>query len=208
MKVSSYMLSSYVSNRIITPAQRDVLLDAFSQGKNILVCGNLGVGKTTLLNCMTNELHRMGKRVSVLQNFNEFSLPDVRSIVPYYTFATPKEDYIKSIDSPRSSIIINEVEQAFSTPLLHALRRGRKGVYMGISSCSNENHALMRFALLCKSSFAEVAQFIDLVLCLESDHGNNRVIKHIKAVTGYNESISEFTLANLDTPSRGTMIAS
>ena len=80
---------------------------------------------------------------------------------------------------------------------------------MGISSCSNENHALMRFALLCKSSFAEVAQFINLVLCLENDPGNNnRVIKHIKAVTGYNENTSEFTLANVDTPPRGTMIAS
>ncbi|SEA10678.1 Type II/IV secretion system protein [Selenomonas ruminantium] len=60
MKVPSYMISSYVGRRVITPSQRDVLFHAFSQRMNIIVCGNLGVGKTTFLNAIANELHHMG----------------------------------------------------------------------------------------------------------------------------------------------------
>ena len=198
LKVPSYTLSSYVACKVITPAQRDVLFDSFANRKNVIVCGNLGVGKTTFLNTVAIELHRLGRRIVLVQNFNEFSFPESSKILPIFTYNTPFEDYVKAIDSTRSSVIINELEAGNAKPLLHAMRRGRKDIYLGLSSCSDAGHALMRFGILAKTSFAEVADFIDLVLYLELDSANNRIIRHFKAVSGYNEKTSEFIFHDVD----------
>jgi len=60
---------------------------------------------------------------------------------------------------------------------------------------------LICFALLSKTSFAEVADFIDLVLYMEVDSHNNRIIRHIKEVERFDEKTSEFILQDLDTAS-------
>lgn len=208
MKVPSYMISSYVSRRIITPAQRDVLFHLFAHRKNVLVCGKNGVGKTTFLNAVAVELHRLGRRIATIQNFNEFSLRESPKIQEIFTYLTPQEDYIKALDSTRTSIIINELEATSAKPVLHALRRGRKDIFFGLPSCPDAGHALMRFALLSKTSFNEVSDFIDYVLCLEIDSHNNRIIRHIKAVDGFNEQTNEFILRNADSLNSSVQVAS
>ena len=197
MKVPSYMISSYVGRRVITPSQRDVLFHAFSQRMNIIVCGNLGVGKTTFLNAIANELHHMGGHVALVQNFNEFSFRESPKIHPIFTFNSPISDFNQALASAKTGIVINELEAGTSKPLLLALRRGRKNVHFGLSSCSDADHALMRFALLSKTSFNEVPHLIDLVIHMELDSHNNRKI-HIKAVDGFDEKTSSFILRDFD----------
>ena len=191
------MLSSYLGRRVITPAQRDVLFHAFSQRLNIIVCGNHGVGKTTFLNAIANELHHLGARTVLVQNFNEFSFHQSARIQPIFTFNSPITEFNKAL-AAKNGIIINELEAGTAKSLLLALRRGRKSVHFGLSDCSDASHALMRFALLSKTSFQEVPHLIDLVVHMEFDTHNHRRI-HIKAVDGFNEKTSEFILRDSDT---------
>ena len=207
MKVPSYMLSSYVGRRVITPSQRDVLFYALSQRMNIIVCGNMGVGKTTFLNAIANELHHMGGHVALVQNFNEFSFRESMKIHPIFTFAAPIAEFNKALASARTGIVINELEAGTAKPLLLALRRGRKNVQFGLSSCSDAGHALMRFALLAKTSFNEVPHLIDLVIHMELDSHNNRKI-NIKAVEGFDEKTSTFMLRDFDSLANPSKAAS
>ncbi|BAL85033.1 hypothetical protein SELR_pSRC102260 (plasmid) [Selenomonas ruminantium subsp. lactilytica TAM6421] len=206
MKVPSYMLSSYVGRRVITPAQRDVLFHAFSQRLNIIVCGNHGVGKTTFLNAIANELHHLGARTVLVQNFNEFSFHESAKIHPIFTFNSPITEFNQAL-AAKNGIVINELEAGIAKPLLLALRRGRKGVHLGLSDCSDAGHALMRYALLSKTSFQEVPHLIDLVVHMEINTRNQRSVQ-IKAVDGFNEKTSEFILRDFDTLNKSIQAAS
>lgn len=53
-----FRLDEYVSNRIMTERQQDVILEAIAGQKNILIAGGTGTGKTTLANAV---LHSIGE---------------------------------------------------------------------------------------------------------------------------------------------------
>jgi type IV secretion system protein TrbB len=66
-----YRVSDYVAQRIMTPAQAQLLREAVTDRRNIVVVGGTSSGKTTLVNALLAEVASLGERVLILEDTRE-----------------------------------------------------------------------------------------------------------------------------------------
>ena len=66
-----YRLSDYVAARIMTPPQAQLLRQAVTDRRNIVVVGGTSSGKTTLVNALLAEVASLGERVLILEDTRE-----------------------------------------------------------------------------------------------------------------------------------------
>lgn len=82
-----FRLDEYVSNKIRTERQQDVILEAIAGQKNILIAGGTGTGKTTLANAVVHSIaeHDIDHRIVILED-TVIAACCLRGVGECYTF--------------------------------------------------------------------------------------------------------------------------
>ncbi|MET3435003.1 type IV secretion system protein VirB11 [Herbaspirillum seropedicae] len=148
--VAIFTLDQYVERRIMTPAQRDVLIAAVRAHRNILVIGGTGSGKTTLVNAIINEMvvQDPSERVFIIEDTGEIQCA-AQNYVQYHTSAEVSMTALLKVTLRMrpDRILVGEVRGPEALDLLMAWNTGHEGGAATLHA-NNAKAGLDRLAML------------------------------------------------------------
>lgn len=199
-------LEQYVEDGIMTPYQRDVIIDAVKTKKNILLVGGTGSGKTTAANAILNEISKTGDRILILEDTRELQC----NAKDYESFRTQDNvsmtDLVKTAMRRRPDrIVVGEVRDKSALDLLKAWNTGHPGGVCTVHANSAAD-GLLRLEQLIQEAIpnsqqALIGEAVDLIIYIsritEIVNGktvSGRKIKEVCRCNGYknNEYLLEY----------------
>lgn len=182
-------LDDYVRMAIMTPAQREAIADAVRNEKNIIVAGETGCGKTTLLNAILHEISQYPDRVVILEDTPELSCAAKDCVKLCTTVDVDYQTLLKYVlrFSP-DRIVLGEVRHDEALSLLDAWQTGHGGGCSSIHSNSAVQTLHRLEQLVTRVSLTPqkdtVGEAVDLVVYIKIC-GNCRRIEDMIAVEGF-----------------------
>ncbi len=184
-----FVLDDYVSERIVTPIQAEILRKALATRRNLLIAGGTSSGKTTLANALLAEIAGLQERVVLIEDTRE-----LQCAAPDCVALRTKPGIVSLSDLVRSTlrlrpdrIIVGEVRGPEALDLLKAWNTGHPG---GIATVhANSAHAaLYRLEQLIQEAIAIpprrlIAEAIDMVVFI-AGRGLTRQVQTIAEVKG------------------------
>lgn len=188
---SVYTLADYVASGIILPEQRDGILQAVEDRKNILVSGGTGSGKTTLLNALSDHIAQVSgldQRIVVIEDTREI-VCNAPNTVSMLTDADTNIDMTRllklTLRYRPDRIFVGEVRDGAALALLKAWNTGHPGGLATLHA-NNPEAALTRLDQLCQEAgvppqAALIHEAVDIILQIQRDPGSpaGRRITHI-----------------------------
>ena len=187
--VAIFTLADYVTAKIMSDAQADLLRSAVAERRNILVAGGTSTGKTTLTNALLAEVAKTDDRVVLIEDTRE-----LQCAAPNLVALRTKDNVASLSDLVRSSlrlrpdrIPIGEVRGSEALDLLKAWGTGHPGG-IGTIHAGTALGALLRMEQLIQEAVvtvprALIAETIDLVVVL-SGRGSARRLSELARVNG------------------------
>ena len=181
------------------------LLSAVESGKNVLISGGTGTGKTTLLSALLDAISGE-ERIILIEDTAEIQLckPNLVRFEARRAGAdlpeVPIRDLIKaSLRHRPDRIIVGEVRGGEAFDLLQALNTGHAGAVSTIHANSGEDaltrlaHCVLQsgMALPYPSILRQIAASIDLVAHIERRQGR-RLVAEVIALRGFDDRNGEF----------------
>jgi type IV secretion system protein VirB11 len=191
--VAVFTLDDYVTARVMSAAQAELLRVAVLERKNILVAGGTSTGKTTLVNALLAEVAKTGDRVVLIEDTRE-----LQCTAPNLVALRTKDGAASLSDLVRSSlrlrpdrIPIGEVRGAEALDLLKAWGTGHPGG-VGTLHAGSAIGALRRLEQLIQEAVitvprALIAETIGLIAVL-SGRGSARRLSELARVEGLGAS--------------------
>ncbi len=197
---TTFRLSDYVKAQIASPVVAKILAEAVAEGRNILVAGGTGSGKTTLANALLAEVAGLDQRVVIIEDTRELRC-DARDAVTLRTkpgVATLADLVRSTLRLRPDRIVVGEVRGAEALDMLKAWNTGHPG---GIATvhANSARAALYRIEQLIQESVTTVprrliAEAIDLVVFIKG-RGPARRVETAVEVNGL-DSIGDYVLEN------------
>jgi type IV secretion system protein VirB11 len=184
-----YTLEDYVSDRILLPAQAELMKRAVHDRKNILVAGGTSSGKTTFANALLAEMATRDERVILIEDTRELqcAAPDCVSLRTKPGVANLAALVRSTLRLRPDRIIVGEVRGAEALDMLKAWNTGHPG---GIATvhANSARAALYRLEQLIQESVVTVprrliAEAIDTVVFVHG-RGLSRRVETIAELTG------------------------
>ncbi|OQW49032.1 MAG: hypothetical protein A4S09_12730 [Proteobacteria bacterium SG_bin7] len=154
VRIQKWSLLDLESKEMLNACQRKTLEIAVKDMKNILVVGNTGSGKTTILNALLGETGK-AQRTIIIEDTNELILPNNISTKMLTRF--DPQNKVPLIDQSLlvqqalrmrpDRIVVGEVRGAEAKDLILALSTGHGGG-LGTLHAENPNQALLRLEML------------------------------------------------------------
>lgn len=190
---TTFRLEDYIASQALSRPAAKALALAVEEGRNILVAGGTGSGKTTLANALLAEIAALDQRVVIIEDTRELRCA-ARDAVTLRT----KPGIVSLADLVRSTlrlrpdrIVVGEVRGAEALDMLKAWNTGHPG---GIATvhANSARAALYRIEQLTQEAVATVprrliADAINLVVFIRG-RGSARRIETIAEVKGLNAS--------------------
>lgn len=145
-------LVDLVRTKMLTDDQATTLVQAVSNGKNILIAGGTGTGKSTLLGILADAIPEQ-ERILLIEDTAELHIrkPHIvssESQVDTHRSSVTFDDLLKAILRHRPDrIIVGEVRGSEARTLLDAMNTGHRGTLATIHASGGED-ALRRLATL------------------------------------------------------------
>ena len=187
-------LENYVRDGLLTSAQVDALQAAIGDRSNILVSGQTGAGKTTLINALLHLVSRGDDRVLIIEEVPELQwvssskLPRFVQTHPGYTCRHALREAMRS---PPDRIVVGEIRTGAALELVNAWGAGHPGGLATIHANSTRG-SLERVCQLIRGvgpvALRElVAKTIQVCVHIRRDrsHRAGRCISSIDRVVGY-----------------------
>lgn len=128
--IAIFTLDQYVENGIMTPEQKEAIVEAVAKHKNILVIGGTGSGKTTLVNAIINQMviNDPTERVFIIEDTGEIQCA-AENYVQYHTsMDVSMTALLKTTLRMRPDrILVGEVRGPEALDLLDAWNTGHEG---------------------------------------------------------------------------------
>ena len=184
-----FVLEDYVSERIVTPIQAEILRKAVRERRNLLIAGGTSSGKTTLANALLAEIAGLGERVVLIEDTRELqcAAPDSVALRTKPGIASLSDLVRSTLRLRPDRIIVGEVRGPEALDLLKAWNTGHPG---GIATVhANSAHAaLYRLEQLIQEAVAIpprrlIAEAIDLVVFI-AGRGLTRQVQAIAELKG------------------------
>jgi type IV secretion system protein VirB11 len=176
-----YRLSDYVTARIMSPRQAQVLAASVRERKNVLVVGGTSSGKTTLVNALLAEIADLNERVVILEDTRELrcAAADCVSLRTKPGVASLADLVRSTLRLRPDRIIVGEVRGPEALDMLKAWNTGHPGGVTTVHANSAEA-GLYRLEQLVQEAVVTVprdliVQAIDIVVFLEGRGANRRV---------------------------------
>jgi type IV secretion system protein VirB11 len=124
-----YRLSDYVAARVMTPPQAQLLRQAVTDRRNIVVVGGTSSGKTTLVNALLAEVAALGERVLILEDTRELqcAAEDVVALRTKPGVASLADLVRSTLRLRPDRIIVGEVRGEEALDMLQAMNTGHDG---------------------------------------------------------------------------------
>lgn len=183
-----FTLDNYVEQNIMTPAQREAIIETVRGKKNILIVGGTGSGKTTLANAVLNEIAKMGDRIVIIEDTLE-----LQCTAPDTVFLRSREhvsmnELLKATMRLRPDrIVVGEVRGPEALTLLKAWNTGHPGGCATVHANSARG-GLTRLEQLIQEAIPTpqkelVAEAVNAVIYIER-HQHGRRIREVVSVEG------------------------
>lgn len=192
--VQVFTLEDYVSQEIMTGAQRDAIHEAVTTKQNILIVGGTGSGKTTLTNAVIRDIADScpNDRMIILEDTCELQCTKKNTEFLRSNVKTSMTDLLKATLRLRPDrILVGEVRDGAALALLKAWHTGHPGG-VGTLHAGSAYGGLLRLEQLIsevtQSSMASlIGEAVDMVMYIEK-HAGNRRIKEVMYVEGYDDN--------------------
>ncbi|HVQ70171.1 MAG TPA: P-type conjugative transfer ATPase TrbB [Bradyrhizobium sp.] len=178
---TTFHLSDYVKAQIASPAMAKILSEAVAEGRNILVAGGTGSGKTTLANALLAEVAGLDQRVVIIEDTRELRC-DARDAIALRTkpgVATLADLVRSTLRLRPDRIVVGEVRGGEALDMLKAWNTGHPG---GIATvhANSARAALYRIEQLIQEAVTTVprrliAEAIDLVVFIKGRGPGRRI---------------------------------
>jgi len=199
-----FTLADYVSERILTPIQAEILQKAVRDRRNLLIAGGTSSGKTTLANALLAEIAGLEERVVLIEDTRELqcAAPDCVALRTKAGIVTLADLVRSTLRLRPDRIIVGEVRGPEALDLLKAWNTGHPG---GIATIhANSAHAgLYRLEQLIQEAVVSlprrlIAEAIDIVVFI-SGRGLARHVQAIAEVEGLDGN-GDYQIADLVSP--------
>ncbi|MBT5956019.1 MAG: P-type conjugative transfer ATPase TrbB, partial [Candidatus Marinimicrobia bacterium] len=202
-----FTLDQYIELGIMTIKQKETLVCAIRERKNILVCGSPGSGKTTLTNALLESLSceiENGHRVLILEQVPELQcrVSNLKTLYVSDTISMQTLLWIAMRNAP-DRIVVGEVRDGAALDLLKAWNTGCPG---GVATIhANHPRAAIRRVLdlacevVASPPIQLAAEALDIIVHIESrrDHPARRCISEIISVDGFDQQTNDFRCETL-----------
>jgi P-type conjugative transfer ATPase TrbB len=178
---TTFHLPDYVRAQIASPALAKILSEAVAEGRNILVAGGTGSGKTTLANALLAEVAGLDQRVVIIEDTRELRC-DAKDAVALRTkpgVATLADLVRSTLRLRPDRIVVGEVRGGEALDMLKAWNTGHPG---GIATvhANSARAALYRIEQLIQEAVTTVprrliAEAIDLVVFIKGRGPGRRI---------------------------------
>lgn len=196
-----FTLENYVEQGILTGNQREIILRAIRDKKNIIAAGGTKSGKTTLLNAILAEISKLKDRVILIEDTPELqcTAADCVSMRTLRTFTM--SDCLRSVlRMTPDRIVVGEVRGGEALALLDAWSTGHGGGCSTVHSNSAKDTLLRLENMTARVSQnpqqATIGQAVNLIIYLKYT-GNRRIVEDILEVEGYDAVRKEYRLKKL-----------
>jgi len=191
--VSIFTLEQYVENGIMTEQQKETLMSAVLQHRNILVIGGTGSGKTTLVNAIINQMviNDPSERVFIIEDTGEIQCAANNHVQYHTTIDVSMTQLLKTTLRMRPDrILVGEVRGEEALDLLDAWNTGHEGGAATLHA-NNANAGLDRLkSLVTRNSSAPsdieplIGEVVHIVVHIARTSDGRR-IQEILRVSGY-----------------------
>ena len=196
-----FTLEDYVEQGILTENQREIIIRAIHDKKNIIAAGGTKSGKTTLLNALLAEISKLNDRVILIEDTPELqcTAADCVSMRTMRTFSM--SDCLRSVlRMTPDRIVVGEVRGGEALALLDAWSTGHGGGCSTVHSNSAKDTLLRLENMTARVSQnpqqATIGQAVNLIVYLKY-LGKKRIVEDIIEVNGYNSARKEYNLKKL-----------
>lgn len=194
--IAIFTLDQYVERGIMTPQQRDVIINAVASHKNILVSGGTGSGKTTLVNAIIHQmvLNDPTERVIIIEDTGEIQCAAENSVTYHTTLDVTMTDLLKTTLRMRPDrIFVGEVRGKEALDLLMAWGTGHPGGAATIHADSAP--ATLKRLLMLVSMHPDcptpieplIGEAVHVVVNIAKNPDGTRCIREIIEVLGYED---------------------
>lgn len=196
-----FNLDDYVQNKTMTKYQKEIIIQAIYNRKNIIVAGGTGSGKTTLVNALLFEIAKLNNRIIIIEDTKELKCDAENKLALISTKTTSMEDLLRAtLRSRPDRIILGEVRGSEAFTLINAWSTGHKG---GISTVHSNSafHTLTRIETLVgfgtdKVQPSIIVDAIDVIIYIKKTP-TGRVIEEIRKVITYDKKKEEYITEKL-----------
>lgn len=202
--IQVFTLQQYVESGIMTAEQKETIVRAVLDKKNILVVGSTGSGKTTLCNAILAEIATTGDRIVIIEDTQELQC----SAQDYVAIRTDNDNENRNTQAALKStmrlrpdrIVVGEVRGGEALTLLDAWNTGHPGGLCTIHA-NTALHGLKRIESLCKRAIVgevdreTIAEAINYAIFITKT-ATGRKIKEIIEVHGYDGNKYLFSQKN------------
>jgi len=189
-------LDDYVKQGVMTQRQKDIIVQAILDKKNIIAAGATSSGKTTLLNAILEEISKLSDRVIMIEDTKELHC----AAKDYVALRTLKN--VNMMELLRSTlrlspkrIVVGEIRNDEALTLLDAWSTGHGGGCSTVHSNSAYDTLLRLETLTSRVSKnpqeITIGRAVDMVVYLKYD-GLKRTLEEIISVTGYDSQKKEY----------------
>ena len=196
-----FLLDEYVQKGIMTERQRQIILKAVKDKKNIVVAGGTGSGKTTLLNAILAEISQTKDRVVIIEKEPELQCIAENRLSLQATDEISMDALLKAtLRATPDRIIVGEVRGGEALTLLDAWNTGHNGGASTIhansakSTLTRLNQLVAR--VLDKNTEYVIGEAVDIIIYIECI-GVQRKIDSILKVVEYDKKTEEYILEEL-----------
>lgn len=186
-------LDDYVSSKVMTARQADIIRNAIESRLNIVISGGTGSGKTTLANAVISEIVQAAPddRIVILEDTAEIRCVAENAVALHTSDTIDMARLLKSTMRLRPDrIIVGEVRDGAALTLLKAWNTGHPGGVTTIHSNSAMS-ALRRLEQLTAEVSQQpmrevIGEAVDLIVSIERTGGGRRVrdVIHVESFNG------------------------
>ena len=187
--VAIFTLADYARAGIMTAEQAELLCDAVSERRNILIAGDTSTGKTTLVNALLAEVARTADRVVLIEDTRElqYNAPNLVALRTKDGVASLSDLVRSSLRLRPDRIPVGEVRGAEALELLKAWGTGHPGG-IGTIHAGSAIGALRRLEQLIQEAVvtvprALIAETINVIAVL-AGRGAQRQLAELAVVKG------------------------
>lgn len=184
-----FTLEDYIRQGIMSDAQKNAIVAAVHEKRNILIVGGTGTGKTTLANAVLHEIAQTGDRNIIIEDTLELQCAAPDTVFLRSRDHVSMNDLLKATMRLRPDrIIVGEVRGPEALTLLKAWNTGHPGGCATVHANSARG-GLTRLEQLIQEAIptpqqALIAEAVNLIIYIER-YRHSRRLREIVRVDGF-----------------------